>query len=344
LLPSPDSPAALGYRWPAEWERHAATWVSWPHNEKTWPGSFEPVPAEFAALVLAIAEVEPVHVLAGGEARTAAEKLVGGRANVILHDIPTNDAWARDHGPTFLTPPAGSPPALVDWEYNAWGGKYPPFDLDNAVPQRIAQITGRRRFAAGIVLEGGAIEGDGQGTVLTTAACVLNPNRNANMTQERLEQFLADYLAARRVLWLPRGELAGDDTDGHVDQLARFVGPATVAAAACDDRDDENFAPLEENLGFLRSASDAAGRSLAVIPLPLPAPKYFAGQRLPACYCNFYIANNLVLVPQFGDPADARAVAILQEAMPGREVRGLPSLHLVWGLGSFHCLTQQEPT
>jgi agmatine deiminase len=333
----------LGYRWPAEWERHAATWVSWPHNEKTWPGAFDPVPEEFAHLVLAIAEVEPVHVLAGGEARTTAEKLVGGRPNITLHDIATNDAWARDHGPTFLAAPQDLMPSLVDWEYNAWGGKYPPFDLDNQVPRRIEELTGRRRFTAGIVLEGGAIEGDGVGTVMTTASCLLNPNRNPEMTRDRMEQYLADYLASRRVLWLPRGELAGDDTDGHIDQLARFVGPATVVAAACDDPAQENHAPLAENLAFLREARDAAGRSLEVIPLPLPAPKHFAGQRLPACYCNFYIANDLVLVPQFGDPADDRAVAILREAMPAREVRGLPSLHLVWGLGSFHCLTQQEP-
>jgi agmatine deiminase len=300
------------------------------------------VPAEFARLVLAIAEVEPVHVLAGGEARKVAEKLVGKRENVIIHAISTNDAWARDHGPTFLTAPSGLPPALVDWKYNAWGGKYPPFDLDDQVPGQIAELTGRRRFAAGIVLEGGAIEGDGEGTVLTTASCVLNPNRNAGMTRDRMEQYFADYLGAQRVLWLPRGELTGDDTDGHIDQLARFVGPATVVAAAADPA-DENQEALEENLAFLRRSRDAAGRSLEVIPLPLPSPKYFDDQRLPACYCNFYMANGLILAPQFDDPADERALAILREAMPSREVRGLPSLHLVWGLGSFHCLTQQEP-
>jgi agmatine deiminase len=340
---TPDSPADLGYRWPAEWERHAATWVSWPHNENTWPGAFEPVPEEFARLVLAIGEVEPIHVLAAGDALRTAEHLVGGRENVILHDIATNDAWARDHGPTFLAGRPDLPHALVDWEYNAWGGKYPPFDLDNQVPRRVAELTGRRRYSAGIVLEGGAIEGDGEGTVMTTASCVLNSNRNANMTRERMEQYFADYLGARRVLWLPRGELAGDDTDGHIDQLARFVAPATVVAAVCEDAADENYQPLAENLSFLRGAQDAAGRTLDVIPLPLPAPKFFAGQRLPACYCNLYIASGLVLVPQFSDPADQRAVAILREAMPNHEVRGLPSLNLVWGLGSFHCLTQQEP-
>jgi agmatine deiminase len=302
------------------------------------------VPAQFAHLVLAIAEVELVHVLAGGaEVMRVAEKLVGGRENIILHDIVTNDAWARDHGPTFLSGPSEARPALVDWEYNAWGGKYPPFDRDNAVPRQIAEITGRQRFAPGIVLEGGAIEGDGQGTVLTTATCLLNANRNRGMMRERMEQHLADYLGAKKVLWLPQGELAGDDTDGHIDQLARFVAPATVVAATTDDRTEEHYEPLQENLSQLRRMTDAAGRMLETIPLPLPAPKYFDSQRLPACYCNFYIANGLVLVPQFGDPADDRAVEILRELMPRHEVRGLPSLDLVWGLGSFHCLTQQEP-
>lgn len=294
--------------------------------------------------MLTIAEVETVHVLAGGEeVMKTAERLVGGRKNVILHDIPTNDAWARDHGPTFLSGTPELPPALVDWEYNAWGGKYPPFDRDNLVPRQVAEITGRLRYATGVVLEGGAIDGDGEGTVLTTASCLLNPNRNPDMTRDRMEQLLADYLGASAVVWLPRGELAGDDTDGHIDQLARFVAPATVVAAVAGDSSDENHEPLAENLSYLRSQQDARGRALEVIPLPLPSPKYFDGQRLPAGYCNFYIAKGLVLVPQFEDQADDRAVNILREAMTGHEIRGLPSLHLVWGLGSFHCLTQQEP-
>lgn len=295
-------------------------------------------------MVLAIAEVEPVHVLAGGDdVRRVAEKFVGGRENVILHDIATNDAWARDHGPTFLEARPDLPPALVDWEYNAWGGKYPPFGRDNAVPRQVAKFTCRRLYSTGVVLEGGAIEGDGQGTVLTTASCVLNPNRNIGMSRERMEQLLANYLGAQRVLWLPRGELAGDDTDGHIDQLARFVGPATVVAAATEDQADENYEPLQENLNALRGMRDATGQHLEVFPLPLPAPKYYDDQRLPACYCNFYIANGLVLVPQFDDPADAQALGILRDLMPQHEVRGLPSLDLVWGLGSFHCLTQQQP-
>jgi len=285
------TPAALGYRWPAEWEPHAATWLSWPHNVETWPGMFDRIPARFTAFVQAIAEFEPVHVLAGGAGpRGDASRHVGRSHNVTLHDIPTNDAWCRDHGPTFLVrdaPAAGSesdldePLALIDWQYNAWGGKYPPFDLDNKVPARIATELGCRRFAVDVVLEGGAIDGNGQGTVLTTASCLLNPNRNPRSSREDFERLLADYLAARHVIWLARGELAGDDTDGHIDQLARFVGPRTVVAAVASDTADENAAPLRENLAQLRSTTDHDGAALEVVPLPLPPPKFHDGQHHP---------------------------------------------------------------
>ena len=331
-------PAALGYRWPAEWEPQSAVWLSWPRNPQTWPGKFEPVPAEFAQFARAIAEYELVHILAGGSVMEQARQLVGGMKNITLHDVETNDSWCRDHGPSFLT---GN--ALVDWEYNAWGGKYPPFDLDNQVPQRIAEITGRRRFAAGIILEGGAIDGNGQGTILTTESCLLNPNRNPQLGRDDLERYLRDYLGARKVLWLRGGGVAGDDTDGHIDQLARFVGPRTVVCATCDDTSDENYPPTHQNLGELRHMTDEDDRPLEVVPLPLPGPLYYSEQRLPASYCNFLIINGAVLVPQFGDrAADERACSILRELMPNREVRGLSSLDLVWGLGSFHCLSQQE--
>jgi agmatine deiminase len=331
-------PATLGYRWPAEWEPQAAVWLSWPRNPQTWPGKFEPVPAEFAQFARAIAEFEPVHILAGGSVMEQARRLVGDVKNITLHDVETNDSWCRDHGPSFLT---GN--ALVDWEYNAWGGKYPPFDLDNQVPQRIAEITGRQRFAAGIILEGGAIEGNSQGTILTTESCLLNPNRNPQLGREDLERYLRDYLGARKILWLRGGEVEGDDTDGHIDQLARFVGPRTIVCATCDDTSDENYAPTHQNLGELRHMTDEDDRPLEVVPLPLPGPLYYSEQRLPASYCNFLIINGAVLVPQFGDrAADERACSILRELVPHREVRGLPSLDLVWGLGSFHCLSQQE--
>jgi agmatine deiminase len=331
-------PAAQGHRWPAEWEPQAAVWLSWPRNPETWPGKFEPVPAEFAQFARVIADYEPVHILAGGAVLPQARQLVGSVKNITLHDIETNDSWCRDHGPSFLT---GN--ALVDWEYNAWGGKYPPFDLDNLVPGRIAEITGRRRFVAGIILEGGAIEGNGQGTILTTESCLLNPNRNPQLVREDLERYLRDYLGARKVLWLRGGEVAGDDTDGHIDQLARFVGPRTIVCATCDDPSDENYGPTHQNLVELQHMTDEDDRPLEVVPLPLPGPLYYSEQRLPASYCNFLIVNGAVLVPQYGDrAADERACAILRELMPDRDICGLPSLDLVWGLGSFHCLSQQE--
>lgn len=344
MIPSMSSntPSTLGYRWPAEWEPQAAVWLSWPRNPNTWPGKFEPVPAEFAHFARAVAEFEPVHVLAGGEAMPEARRHLGEVKNVVLHDVPTNDSWCRDHGPSFLTGP-GLPPALVDWEYNAWGGKYPPFDQDNLVPRRIAEITGRRCFSAGIVMEGGAIETNGLGTILTTESCLLNPNRNPQLGRADVERYLAAFLGCREVLWMKGGEVAGDDTDGHIDQLARFVGPRTVVCAICDDPGDENYAPTQQNLLELQNMTDQDERPLEVVPLPLPKPLYYSEQRLPASYCNFLIINGAVLVPHFGDrEADERACAILRELMPGREVRGLPSLDLVWGLGSFHCLSQQE--
>lgn len=337
------TPAELGYRMPAEWEPHAATWLSWPHNRDSWPGKFEPVPAIWANLVRVLAEREQVHILAGeGEVWDEARQMVGDVSNVTLHPVRTNDAWTRDHGPTFLVGPDGAPPALVDWQYNAWGGKYPPFDDDQRVAAEVAEITGRRRFAPGIILEGGAVEVDGQGTLLTTEQCLLNPNRNPSLGREEVERYLTDYLNVSRVLWLGEG-IVGDDTDGHIDELARFVRPGLVVAAVEDDPRDENHEPLAANLRRLRGFVDARGQQLEVVTLPMPRPVYFEGQRLPACYCNFYIANGLVVVPQFDDPADRVAMETLTRLFPERQVRGLPTVDLILGLGAFHCITQQEP-
>lgn len=342
-MPKADpTPRQLGYRWPAEWEPQAALWLAWPHNRQSWPGHFAGVPEEFAHFVRTVARYQPVEILAGGQAvRAEAQAMVGDLPQVRLHDIPTNDAWCRDHGPTFLA--GGDVPALIDWEYNAWGGKYPPFDLDNQVPRRIAELTGRQRFAPGIVLEGGSIEGNGQGLLLTTASCLLSTTRNPNRSREEIENILKEFLAIERVLWITGGMIAGDDTDGHIDQLARFVNPTTLVVATCEDRDDENYEPTHRNWQELAALTDQHGRPLELVPLPLPGPLYCEGQRLPASYCNFLIINGAVIVPQFGDPADARALEVLRPLFPGREVVGCPSRKLVWGLGSFHCLSQQEP-
>ncbi len=295
-------------------------------------------------MVRTLAPFEPVHILAGGEAVMAeARRMVGDVPGVTLHDIPTNDAWMRDHGPMFLAPPRGAQPALVHWGYNAWGGKYPPFELDQLIPRRIADELGFRRFEPGIILEGGAVDFNGRGAVLTTEQCLLNPNRNPGLSRADVEQYLADYGAARHVIWLGEG-IAGDDTDGHIDELARFVGPRTVVAAVEGDPADPNFAPLRDNLARLRASTDEDGRPLEVIELPMPRPVFYETNRLPASYTNFYIANGLVVVPQFGDVADAVAVETLVRLFPDRQVRGLPAKELAWGLGTYHCITQQQPS
>lgn len=328
---------------PAEWEPHAATWLSWPHNRDSWPGQFEPVPQIWADLVSVLCQAEPVQILAGGEAVMAeARRLVGHLPNVFLHDIPTNDAWTRDHGPMFLSGPAGAEPALVHWGYNALGGKYPPFDRDQQVPRQIAEKLGLRRFEPGIILEGGAVDVNGSGSLLTTEQCLLNPNRNAGLSRAEIERYLADYCAARHVIWLGGG-IVGDDTDGHIDELARFVAQRTVVAAVEDDPQDVNYRALADNLTRLHAACDEQGRSLEVVTIPMPRPVYFGEHRLPASYMNFYIANGLVIVPQFGQPSDVVAINTLARLFPARRVFGMRAVELAWGLGAFHCITQQQP-
>lgn len=343
MADSTPTPRSLGYRMPAEWEPHAATWLAWPHKEASWPGKFAPIPQLYAHLAKMIARFEPVNILAGDPlVMQQAQALVGNLPNVTFWDIPTNDAWVRDHGPTFLVGPKDQPPALVDWGYNAWGGKYPPFDLDDVVPTTIGRRQRRRIFEPGIIMEGGAIDVNGRGTVLTTEECLLNKNRNPNLSKAEVERYLCDYLNASNVLWLGRG-IVGDDTDGHIDELARFVNPTTVVAPLEDDPSDENYQPLRENFERLQTMTDQDNRPLEVISLPIPQAVFYEDQRLPACYCNFYIFNGGVVVPQFDDPADARVLDILRPLFPGREVIGLPARDLVWGLGAFHCITQQEP-
>ena len=335
------TPKQLGYRWPAEWEPHVGTLLSWPHNRDSWPDKFEPVPPVYQKLVAALCEVEEVHILAAaGEVMRQAEDLVGHLPNVTLHAIPTNDAWARDHGPSFLQAPKGKPWKGVDWNYNAWGGKYPPWDDDDAVPARLGEKLGFERFQPGIVMEGGAVDGNGTGLVLTTSECLLNPNRNPHLSQEETERYLKDYLCAEKILWLHRG-IAGDDTDGHIDELARFVGPGTVVAAFEEDKSDENYEPLQENFRALEKMTGLDGQPLEVIPLRMPKAKYQDDQRLPASYCNFYIANEIVIVPTFQDSADDAACDLLQRCFPDRRIVPIDALDLVWGLGAFHCISQQ---
>jgi agmatine deiminase len=321
---------------PAEWERHAATWLSW-------PGHFEPVPGIWAELTETLAQFEPVHLCAGGEAVMAeARELVGHLPNVTLHDIPTNDAWMRDHGPMFLVGPAGAEPVMVDWGFNAWGGKYPAFADDDAVPRRINERLRFRRFEPGIVLEGGAVDFNGRGSVLTTEQCLLNKNRNPDLSKADVERYLDDYCSAPNVIWLGQG-MVGDDTDGHIDEIARFVGPRTVVCAVEQDPADMNYAALQDGLRRLKLAKDEEGRPLEVIELPMPAPVYCDGKRLPASYCNFYIANGAVIATQFGRATDSMILQVLARFFPDRRIIGQRAVELILGLGAFHCITQQQP-
>ena len=344
------TPAELGYRMPAEWEPHRGTWLSWPHKEASWPGKFEPVPGIFAEMVRHLAPREEVHINVADESFEAEVRSVLARHlvpahNVFFHYHPTNDAWCRDHGPIFLQRQHGGAvdEAIVDWGFNAWGGKYPPFDLDDVVPTRIGAELGLVVFHPGIIMEGGSIDVNGRGTLLTTESCLLNPNRNPALERGEIEAHLRAYLGVRNILWLGDGIL-GDDTDGHVDDLTRFVDAETVVTVVEDDPLDPNYAPLRENLERLRGMRDQDGRPLRVETLPMPTPLEHEGQRLPASYANFYIANGLVLLPLYDRTRDDAAAGTLQRLFPDRQVIGIDCTHLVWGLGAFHCVTQQWPS
>ena len=339
-------PAALGFRWPAEWERQAAIWLSWPHNRETWPGNFRPIPAKFAEIAAAISRREKVRInlaRAGWpRARALLERAGADTARVEFFDHATNDAWCRDHGPIFVRRRTGEV-AVTDWKYNAWGGKYPPYDRDNRIPARIARALGKRRFAGGMVLEGGSIDGNGEGLLLTTEACLLNPNRNPRLTRAQIECRLRDFLGIRAVLWLGDGIL-GDDTDGHVDDLARFFRADGIVTAVEGNPRDGNHRALRENLERLRALRTPAGRKFTIAELPMPAPSYFRGRRLPASYANFLIINGAVLLPTFRQPRRDRAAAeVLAACFPGREIVPIDCLDLVWGLGTLHCISQQQP-
>jgi len=338
------TPAELGYRWPAEWEPHAGTWLSWAHNQNSWPGKFEPVPAIFAEFARQVALFEPVNILATGDVLKQARELLAGCENIRFHDVPTNDCWIRDHGPWFLThPERGS--LLVDWEYNAWGGKYPPFDSDNAVPDKVARILDLPTIKPGLIMEGGSVENNGAGTLLVTSQCLLNPNRNADSSREEIEDALCEMTGAEQVLWLFDADdesLAGDDTDAHIDQLARFVSPTKILAMWTDDKNDPNYPLLKQMHEQLAGFRDLEGRPFKIIKLPLPEPVIYDDQQLPASYANFYIANGVVIVPTFRCEQDQTALRIIGEAFPDREIVGIDAVDLVWGLGAFHCASMQQ--
>ncbi len=334
---------------PAEWAPHRATWLSWPHRESSWPGKFAPVPGVFVAMVRALVPHEEVHLNVSGpemeaDVRQRLQQAGVPAGRVFFHPYPTNDAWCRDHGPCYVqrTVDGKREEAIVDWGYNAWGGKYPPFDDDDVIPTRIGTEFGIPVFHPGIIMEGGSLDVNGAGTLLTTESCLLNPNRNPGLSREQIEQSLREFLGVRNILWLGEG-IEGDDTDGHVDDLTRFVDPLTVVTVVEQDPSDHNFEPLQDNLVRLRSMTDQDGRPFRVVTLPMPAPLYQDDQRLPASYANFYIANGVVLLPAYDPKPDEVARATLQELFPTRRVILINSIDLVWGLGSFHCVSQQWP-
>jgi len=330
---------------PAEWEPHAATWLSWPRQEGiSFPNSFDRVMPALRAMVDALIESEHVCInICNGAHEAEVREVLRGLPmdRISFHLVPTNEPWCRDHGPIFLTRDIDPKLAVVDWDYNAWGNKYPPFDLDEVAPTRVAEILDVPVFYPGMILEGGAIDVNGAGSLLTTESCLLNKNRNPRLSREEIEQRLRDYLGVRDILWLGDG-IVGDDTDGHVDDLARFVSERMVVTVVEEDRDDENYEPLQKNLARLQ-AMEIGDQAIDVVTLPMPKKIMREGIRLPATYANFYIANTCVLVPTFADPADQVALSILGECFPNRRVIGIDCRELIWGLGAFHCLTQQQP-
>ena len=334
---------------PAEWAPHEATWLSWPHNRETWPEQLEAVEDIWARMAAAISPGEKVRLLVedAAEKSEAGERLARFRArmeNVELIEIPTVDVWMRDYGPTFVTRAGEAAPlAFNDWIFNGWGNKYASYTDDDSVAKAIAKRLDLPVFSHEVVLEGGSIEVNGAGTCLTTEQCLLNPNRNPHFNRSDLEAFLKANLGVDHVVWLGDG-IVGDDTDGHIDDIARFVDEKTVLCAVEDDPSDENYAPLEENYERLQGARDQHGAKLDLVRLPMPGKVVYRGTRLPASYANFYIANEAILVPTYNHSNDGRALGILAELFPARKIVPLPSSDVVIGLGAMHCVTQQQPS
>lgn len=321
--------------------------MSWPHKEESWPGKIETIYKPYCEFIKAVAAGQKVRINVANEemqnfAITSLKEVTTDFSNIEFYLNPTNDAWCRDHGPAFIINQATNQKAVVDWGYNAWGGKYPPFDLDDIVPTRIATAFNLPLFVPDIVMEGGSVEFNGAGTIMTTTACLLNKNRNPHLTKEQIETYLKEFYGQEQVLWLGDG-IVGDDTDGHIDDITRFINENTVLTVVEEDPTDENYEILQENLETLRSFRLLNGEPLHIIELPMPAPVIYDETRLPASYANFYIANDVVVVPIFNDKNDQRALDIIQGCFPTRKVIGINSVDIIWGLGSFHCLSQQEP-
>lgn len=341
------TPKELGFYMPAEWAKHDATWLSYPHNENSWPDKIETIFQSYNLFIKTLTEVETVHINVCDKAmeqKVLADLKAAGAfmVNIETHIFPTNDAWCRDHGPAFLiNHKEPNKHALLNWEYNAWGGKYP-YDLDTQIPSRIAEFLGMQMFNPGIVMEGGSIDVNGVGDLLTTTSCLLNPNRNPNLKQSQIEEFLCNNYGVENVIWLGDG-IDGDDTDGHVDDITRFAAEDLIITAVETNKNDENYAPLQANLKLLNQCRLANGKQPTIAELPMPDPVIWEDQRLPASYANFYICNGLVIFPTYKCDNDTEAAYVLEECFPTHEIVGIDSTDIIWGLGSFHCLSQQQP-
>ncbi len=346
------TPASLGYTFPPEWAPHRATWFSWPRPEGiSFPDKYHTVPENLARIFKEIAPRERVEINVpnGNYERLVREQLTEHGCplkNIFFHHIKTNESWCRDHGPAFVqrrTKTGTRETAIVDWGFNAWGGKYPPYEDDDQVPTEIGKALGLPVFYPGIVMEGGSVEFNGAGTILTTTQCLLNKNRNPQLSKAEIEQFLKDYYGQSHICWLGDG-IAGDDTDGHIDDLARFINPTTIVVGVEDDPKDENYEVLCDNLKQVKKLKDQDGRPFDVVEIPMPGVIEFDKQRLPATYVNFYFINGALLVPTFRNKKnDRQALTTLQKHLPKVKVIGVDCTELIWGLGAIHCLSQQQP-
>lgn len=345
-MPNP-TPSSLGYRMPAEWEPHAATWFSWPRPEGiSFPDAYESILPALIKMIDALRESEAVNInVPDADVEHMVRKQLSSIdiRHVTFRHIPTNECWCRDHGPIFVKRDSDQSIAIVDWDYNAWGWKYPPVEFDENVPTMVGELLGVEVFYPKIVMEGGSLDVNGSGTLLTTRSCLLNPNRNPSLNKSQIEEKLRDYLGVRHFLWLGDG-IIGDDTDGHVDDITRFIDRTTIVTVVEEDSSDANYEPLQHNLQLLKEMQVEDGTPVHLLTLPMPSAVVKQEQRLPASYANFYIANRVVLLPIFNQPTDAWATSVLQKAFPTRRVVGIDCRELIWGLGAFHCLSQQQPT
>ncbi|TKT93089.1 agmatine deiminase family protein [Dyadobacter frigoris] len=343
------TPKAAGFTFPAEWQPHRATWLTFPHNDASWQGDrLSKMYPQYLAFIKAISQAENVGIIANDE---NLKQFIIGELEKIQVDLskiefivkPTNDAWCRDHGPAFLINPETKEKMIVDWGHNAWGGKYPPYDDDNRTPQAIAKYLDLPFVTPGIIMEGGSVEFNGAGSLLTSKSCLLNQNRNSHLNQAQIEEFLSGYYGIDQVLWVEAG-IAGDDTDGHIDDTTRFINENTVIAAVENDPNDENYKILQTNLKMMKEMRLLNGKQLNIIEIPMPKAVIIDDFRTPGSYVNFLMCNAGVIVPVFNNPNDQIAIDILEKAMPDRKIIPLEATEIIWGQGSFHCLSQQEPT